>query len=308
MEYERRPIFTNQHPGSMLIFSALGVIFIGLVFQLIGVLLGILLFDVSLDDLTKLDGDISGKVMAAVKLLQIIGALGTFVFSSFLLSFFYTGKWFGFFPFKRKMDLRAAILLAIIMIASLPFVNFLTDFNLHLKIPFDGIEDYFRQLEEQTESLMMKLIKADNLGQLLLNLFMIAIIPAVGEELVFRGLIQKHLTDLFKNAHIAILVAASIFSLAHFQIYSFLPRFFLGLILGYSFFYGKSIWYPILAHLVNNALGVTFYYFYMKDSSMESIEEIGSMEMMPFTAILSLITVAGLLYIWVRMVKTIEPD
>jgi len=292
----------------MLIFSGLVVIFTGLVFQLIGLGLGMLLFDVSLADLNSLEGDISREVMGAVKLLQIIGALGTFIFSSFLLSFFYTGRWFAYFPFRRKTDARAAILLSIIMITALPFVNMLTDLNLHLKIPFERVEEYFRQLEEQTESLMMKLISADSIGQLLLNLFMIAIIPAVGEELVFRGLLQRHLTELFKNGHVAILVAASIFSLAHFQIYSFLPRFFLGLILGYAFHYGKNIWYPILAHLVNNALGVVFYYFYMKNSSVDSIEEIGTMEMMPYVALLSVILVGGLLYVWIRMVQTNETD
>jgi membrane protease YdiL (CAAX protease family) len=155
---------------------------------------------------------------------------------------------------------------------------------------------------------MMTLVKADHIVALLVNLFMIALIPAVGEELVFRGLIQRHLTDLFRNAHVAIVVAAVIFSLVHFQIYSFLPRFFLGLILGYAFYYGKSIWYPVIAHLVNNTLGVLFYYFYMNELTGDSLEEIGTMEMMPATAFLSLLVVVGLLYVWITLVDSKTPS
>ena len=287
----------------MLIFSTLGVIVVGFIFQVLGVFMATLFYDVSLSEIMQIDGTEDKQVISALKLLQIIGALGTFVLSSLLLSRFYTGTWLGYFRFGRGLDGKSLLLLMLVMIAALPFVNFLTDINLRFEIPFDGLEDYFRRMEEQTERLMMTLIQADHILALLVNLFMIAIIPAVGEELVFRGLIQRHLTDLFRNGHIAIVVASMIFSLVHFQIYSFLPRFFLGMILGYAFYYGKTIWYPILAHLLNNALGVLFYYFYMKDLTGDSLEEIGTLEMMPATAFLSLLIVAGLIYLWVKMVR-----
>jgi hypothetical protein len=193
------------------------------------------------------------------------------------------------------------------MITALPFVNLLTDINQNFTLPNDSFEGYFRKLEKQTEDLMMTLLSAGNIGALLVNLFMIGIIPAVGEELVFRGLIQKHLTDLFKNAHFGIVLAAIVFSLAHFQLYSFLPRFFLGLILGYMYFYGRNIWYPIIAHLLNNGLGVVFYYFYMKKDSGERLEELGTMELLPITAALSFIAVAVMMYLWVKLIRTNEP-
>ncbi len=306
MDYDKKPVLAGLHPTLMLIFSSLGVIVCGVVFQLIGVLLAATLFDVGIFDLTNLDGVEDKNVINALKLLQIIGALGTFIFSSLLLSFLYTGRWTGYFQFGRDINFRAIILLGVIMIAALPFVNLLTDLNLRLEIPIKAVEKYLRGLEEQTESLMMTLISAENISGLLINLFMIAIIPAIGEELVFRGLIQKHLGNIFRNGHIAILVAAAIFSLVHFQFYSFLPRFFLGLILGYAFYYGKSIWYPMIAHLVNNGLGVMFYYYYLKDQANESIEDIGTMEMMPYMALLSLIVVAALFYIWIKMVRVSE--
>lgn len=303
MNNQRKLFFSSQHPFTMFIFSSLAVIVIGFLFQLVGFLLASVIYGVSLPDLAGFQDIIEPQILSAIKFMQIVGALGAFVFSSFLLSYFYTGSWTGFFPFGRGISPIALLIIALIMIVSLPFVNFLTDINGSFRLPFDGLERYLRGMEEQTEALMMTLLRADNIGALLVNLFMIAIIPAVGEELVFRGLIQKHLTDLFKNGHIAILVTAVIFSLAHFQIYSFLPRFFLGIILGYAFFYGKSLWYPMMAHLVNNSLGVVFYYFYLNDKSGETIEQIGTMDMMPVTALVSFVLAGLLMYIWVKRLQ-----
>lgn len=304
MNNQRKLFFSGQHPFTMFIFSSLAVLVTGFIFQLIGFLLASVIYGVSLPELTSFQGSLEPKVLNAIKFLQIVGALGAFVFSSLLLSWFYTGSWTGFFPFGRGVSPLSLLLIALIMIVSLPFVNFLTDINGNFILPFEGVERYLRGVEEQTEALMMTLLRADTVGALLVNLFMIAIIPAVGEELVFRGLIQKHLTDWFKNGHMAILITAVIFSLAHFQIYSFLPRFFLGIILGYALFYGKSLWYPMLAHLVNNSLGVIYYFFYLKEKTGETIEQIGTMDMMPVTALLSLL-IAGLLMVaWVRSLNS----
>jgi len=303
----RKPILSGQSPSAMFIFSSIGVILIGLVFQLAGMFITVLIYDVSMNDLMDLTGEEPQKIINAVKFLQIIGALGTFVFSSLLISFIYTGSWFGYFLPGRRFSGGSAIFLVMVMIVSLPFVNMLTDLNMQLEIPIKRVDGYLRQLEEQTEALMMTLIRADNIGALVINLFMIAIIPAIGEELVFRGLLQRHLTGMVKNGHVAVIIAAGIFSLAHFQVYSFLPRFFLGLILGYAFYYGKSIWYPMLAHLVNNTLGVMFYFFYMKESGGESLEEIGTVEMLLWVGILSFLLVATMMYYWVKMVQTSQP-
>lgn len=314
MENQRNAILAEQKPFTQLIYSSLGVIVIGFVFQFVGILLAMLVYNVSAYDLLDLEGIEGMKAINALKFLQIFGALGTFIFSSFLLSFFYSGTWIGFFQFGKKINWGAAILLMLIMIASLPLVNFFTELNLKFQIPFEGIENYFRKMEEQTESLMMILVRADGIGALLVNLFMIAIIPAIGEELVFRGLIQKHLTDIFKNGHIAIIVASIIFSLAHFQIYSFLPRFFLGMILGYSFYYGKTLWYPMLAHLVNNSLGVVFYYVTSGKietaetlGNIEAIENVGTKAMMPAFAIASVAIVVVLMVIWVKIIHPNRP-
>jgi len=95
---------------------------------------------------------------------------------------------------------------------------------------------------------------------MILNLFIIAILPAVGEEFFFRGVLQKILIRLFKSVHVAIWVTAFIFSAIHFQFFGFVPRFILGLIFGYLFFWSGTLWLPVISHFINNAVPVIMSY------------------------------------------------
>jgi membrane protease YdiL (CAAX protease family) len=95
---------------------------------------------------------------------------------------------------------------------------------------------------------------------MIINLFIIAILPAVGEEFFFRGVLQKILIKLFKSGHVAIWVTAFIFSAMHFQFFGFVPRFILGLIFGYLFFWSGTLWLPVISHFINNAVPVIMAY------------------------------------------------
>jgi len=94
------------------------------------------------------------------------------------------------------------------------------------------------------------------------NLFMIALIPALGEEFLFRGVLQRIFGEWFKNPHLAVWLAAILFSLAHYQFLGFMPRIILGALFGYIFLWTGNIWMPILAHFVNNTVGVIYYYLF----------------------------------------------
>ena len=91
-----------------------------------------------------------------------------------------------------------------------------------------------------------------------MNILIIAIMAGIGEELMFRGVIQKILIGWTKDIHLGILYTAIIFSTIHFQFYGFVPRMILGMVLGYLYIWSKSLWVPVIAHAINNALTVTF--------------------------------------------------
>jgi membrane protease YdiL (CAAX protease family) len=89
---------------------------------------------------------------------------------------------------------------------------------------------------------------------MILNVFMIAVLPAIGEELIFRGVFQKILCSLFKSGHLAVWATAFIFSALHLQFFGFIPRFILGLIFGYLFLWSGTLWLPVISHFVNNTV------------------------------------------------------
>ncbi len=148
-----------------------------------------------------------------------------------------------------------------LMFVSIPVTTTLTTWNegMHLGGAFSGIEKWMKELEETAQALTDKMTNVDTIGGLLLNLLVIALIPAVGEEMTFRGVIQQSLTRRM-NPHIAIILSAAIFSFFHFQFFGFFPRLFLGILLGYMFYITGSLWTSILMHFVNNGAAVTLYY------------------------------------------------
>ncbi len=180
------------------------------------------------------------------------------------------------------------VLVILMMVSVIPFINYLAEINLKMEIPIRALDELLRSLESTAEEMMVAFTATNSIGGLLVNLLMIAVIAAVGEELIFRGLIQRLMTQMIRNAHLAILITALLFSAFHFQFFSFLPRFVLGLILGYLMYYGQSIWYPILAHFVNNAMGVIYYYFNSRGSADDMLEEIGTSTLIPVAAVVSL--------------------
>jgi hypothetical protein len=95
-----------------------------------------------------------------------------------------------------------------------------------------------------------------HISTLLLNLLVCALLPAVCEEFFFRGTLQQVLQRWCKNSHVAIWLTGFIFSAIHLQIDGFLARWLLGAYLGYLLVWSGSLWLPILAHFLHNALSI----------------------------------------------------
>jgi membrane protease YdiL (CAAX protease family) len=87
-----------------------------------------------------------------------------------------------------------------------------------------------------------------------LNIMIIAVLPAISEELIFRGVFQKIFQNIFRSGHLAVWFTSFLFSAIHLQFYGFLPRFILGLIFGYLFLWSRNLWFPVIAHFINNAV------------------------------------------------------
>ena len=148
-----------------------------------------------------------------------------------------------------------------VMFVCIPVTTQLTTWNENLSFGknLTWLEDWIKSLEETAKAATEKMLNVDTIGGLLLNLVIVALIPAVGEEMTFRGVLQQSLTRKM-NPHLAIFLSAAIFSFIHFQFYGFLPRMFLGILLGYMFYITNSLWVSILMHFANNGTAVILYY------------------------------------------------
>ena len=119
--------------------------------------------------------------------------------------------------------------------------------------------------ESASENLMEGLLVMPSLWEMLFSLLVMAVVPAIGEEMVFRGILQKQMQRIMANPYIAIIITALIFSLAHFQVQRFFAIFLLGIVLGLIFYWTKNLWVPIAGHFVFNGTQVVAAYVSQED-------------------------------------------
>lgn len=127
-------------------------------------------------------------------------------------------------------------------------------------------------MESDYAKMMVNMINLDNPAELAVSIFVLAFIPALCEEALFRGGFQNYMHRATGKLWRSVIVVSLIFSAIHFSAYGFLSRFVLGIVLGLLFAYSGKLWLPILAHFINNAAAVIV--MYVQKSNGKSIAEI----------------------------------
>ena len=219
----------------------------------------------------------AGNDIVKLKIGQALSSLLIFVAPPLILYGFTRHEPLRAIGFRKPVNAWMLLIGVAVMFVSLPMTNLLTDWNEKMSLgALKALEDLLQQMEEAAGDLTERMLQVDSIGGLLVNLVVIALIPAIGEELTFRGVLQQALVKGCKNAHVGIFLSAAIFSFIHFQFYGFLPRMFLGLLLGYLFYYSGSLWTSILMHFVNNGSAVVVAYFEHRNQIGTSVEDFGS--------------------------------
>jgi len=179
----------------------------------------------------------------------------------------------------KKIPAGSVVLMIIlIMMVSLPLINWLVSINEMMKLPssLSGMENWMKDTEDQAAKITVKFLDVHSFGGFAVNMLMIAIIPAIGEEMLFRGLFQRLFGEWFKNNHVAIFLAAFLFSAVHLQFYGFLPRMMLGVMFGYMYIWTGTLWAPIFAHFLNNGAAVLVSYLSNRGIIHADYEKFGS--------------------------------
>lgn len=230
---------------------------------LLGMFVGMLLVASGLMVIVPLSG---GDIMATRTMLwmQCLSQLLTFLVPVILFVLFYESDTRTFLKadFGRRSWIQALAAMAITLLL-VPAIDVVTQWNdgWHFAEPLEGI---LREITERSQKLIESFMADATVAGLIINILVIALVPAVCEELFFRCVVQQTFHKWFKNAHVAIVVTAIVFSMAHGEVYAFVPRVVMGLLLGYLFYYGRSVVANICAHFLNNATIVVLYFLYQR--------------------------------------------
>lgn len=295
--------FREMKPFAQLMFAAFVMVASVLIFMVVGMILAIPYFGMAglLNNLSAA-GMNSPEGIGFLKYFQVIQSIGLFVVPPFILARLYHGNISEYLHIDRSGNGFSFLLAALSLLFVIPFINFLGAVNSQMTFPdaFSGIENWMRTMEDAAEIMVEKFMKVEHISGLMFNIFMIAILPALGEELMFRGVIQRILTNWTKSHHWGIWIAAFLFSAMHMQFYGFLPRMALGAMFGYLLVWSGTMWVPILAHFVNNTMGVMGYFLINKGIITKDIEEWGAgTEQIPLL-VFSFSSVCLLLYLIYR--------
>ena len=162
----------------------------------------------------------------------------------------------------KKIRAYPTMILILLMLFFMIFNGTIIEWNKNLEFPelLSSLEKFTKEREIELEKLTIYLISFDNFFQYIIGVFAIAFLPGFCEEYLFRGVFQKKFNSIFKNIHLAIWLSAFLFSFFHFQFYGFFPRMLLGALFGYIYFYSNNLFYPVLAHFINNFIALSIFY------------------------------------------------
>lgn len=202
------------------------------------------------------------NVIAALKYVQALSAIGLFIFPAWFFCKAINREPIDYLKLNRKTKASEVLIALAIMICITPFISWLVYVNEKIQLPasMHELETTLKQTEALAARITEAFLNVSTFGGLISNLVVIALIAAIGEEFFFRGVLQTFLRNITGHPHFAVIFTAVVFSAFHAQFYGFLPRFVLGVVLGYAFLFTGNVWISILIHFTNNALAVVFSY------------------------------------------------
>lgn len=253
----------------------------GGIFAIAGLALLKPLFGLSIENAAVLMSDSSGKGnINALKFLQLFNTIGLFVFPSILFILLFYKNPLDEIRLNKSLTLTNVLGIVLLYISLMPLINYMVLLNGQMQLPeaFSAVEQWMRAAEEKAADLTKVFLEMNSTADLLFNLFLIAVLPAVGEELLFRGIIQRTINKGLRNKHIGIWISAILFSALHMQFFGFFPRLFLGAFFGYLLLWTGSLWAPILAHFLNNGTAVVLNYVLDKQTLEKEVDQLGASE------------------------------
>ena len=239
-------------------------------------------------------------------LLQAVNHVGTFFLPALGYWYFIERRTWNQFNNRPTSAVAGFGLVVLIVVAFMPFDGLIIDWNQNLHLPetMKPLEQWIRTKEKGLEGITRFLTSFRSIGQLLVALLVIGVIPAIGEEALFRGILQRNFGFWTGNAHAGIWLAAALFSAIHVQFLGFFPRMLLGALFGYLYLWSGNLWVPILAHFINNGFTVLMVYLHQQRMTTMDIERTESVPLSG--ALMAGLLTVGLLYYFRKSNETVS--
>jgi membrane protease YdiL (CAAX protease family) len=239
------------------------------------------------------------KVIGYLKLVQFLYTLVVYLLPALLFAYLSDPKPAAWLGIRQKPKALPLILALLIMYCSLWAVDLTAEWNQHWDVPAS-----MRQMEEQAEALVERMLQMPRVTDLLINLVLIAVLPAIGEEVFFRGVLQRLIIQLVKAPWLGVLITAILFSAVHMQLLGFVPRVLLGFLLGAIYLLSGNLWLSIAGHFLVNGIQVVAAYLYQVKMIDDDPTKTGTTSW--YVALISALVTLSLL--WVLRKRTKLPD
>jgi membrane protease YdiL (CAAX protease family) len=252
--------------------------------------------------------------VGALKWVQFIQTAAVFLLPPLCVAYLWAQEPMKWLKVETFQTFKVSSMAVMLMLVALPAINLLGDLNQQMSLPafLEPLEQWMKTSEESAKVLTEQFLNVTTFGGLIINILLMALLPAVAEELTFRGVMMS----LFKARserrevkgegipHIAIWVTAILFSAIHMQFYGFVPRMLMGALFGYMLAWTGSLWVPILMHFTNNAMAVLLYFVAAREGwDIEKVDAIGTDDTLWLGVVSIILTIAGI-YTFRRRTET----
>ncbi len=201
-------------------------------------------------------------------------------------------------PAVRPLDL---LMVLGIVVFFMGINSVFIEWNANVDFPDGAFENWAKELEQKLAEITKYMTSFNSGEEYLIGLLVIAVLPAIGEEIAFRRLLQPELYKATGNIHFAIWASAFFFSALHMQFYGFVPRVLLGALFGYLYYWSGNIIVPMVAHLINNAVAVSILYLGIDELTGIEAEEPTAL---PWYVVAIFSTLCGLLMYQYRSMQS----
>ena len=243
----------------------------------------------------------------ALKWVQFIQSTAMFLLPPLCMAYLWSKQPLDWLKVKgERLKVKGESLWAVmLMLVALPAINLLGYLNQQMTLPafLEPLEQWMKTSEESAKVLTEHFLNVTTFGGLMINILLMALLPAVGEELTFRGVLMNLFRVKGKRLkvkgegvpHLAIWCSAILFSAIHMQFYGFVPRMLMGALFGYMLVWTGSLWIPILMHFTNNAMAVILYFVALREGwDMEQVDAIGTNDTLWLGIVSMVITIVGI--------------